>query len=375
MSKVVEIQRADDPRDVIHQAVQLLAEGQLVAFPTETVYVVAAHSLKPEAVARLRGLSEMHAQAQHVLALKGPAEALDYVPDMSHVGLKFVRRCWPGPVTLVFEVGADTGLASALPAETRQAVAAGGELNLRVPAHDIVLDVLRLMPAPLVLSCERLPEAAPHTTAAEIMAAYQEKVALVIDDGPSRYGQPSSVVQIQGEAWKLIREGVVTERILGRLASEVYLFVCTGNTCRSPMAEGLFRKLLSEKLGCTEEFLVDRGFVVASAGLSAALGGPPSPEAVKILGLRDIDLRGHESQPLTPRLLNQADHVFAMTRNHRDTILWEYPELSDRVHLLSREGTDISDPIGGGPDDYARCAEEIEQHLRAILSDLEVEKS
>jgi protein-tyrosine phosphatase len=294
---------------------------------------------------------------------------------MSHVGLKFVRRCWPGPVTLVFEVGADTGLASALPAETRQAVAAGGELNLRVPAHDIVLDVLRLMPAPLVLSCERLPEAAPHTTAAEIMAAYQEKVALVIDDGPSRYGQPSSVVQIQGEAWKLIREGVVTERILGRLASEVYLFVCTGNTCRSPMAEGLFRKLLSEKLGCTEEFLVDRGFVVASAGLSAALGGPPSPEAVKILGLRDIDLRGHESQPLTPRLLNQADHVFAMTRNHRDTILWEYPELSDRVHLLSREGTDISDPIGGGPDDYARCAEEIEQHLRAILSDLEVEKS
>jgi protein-tyrosine phosphatase len=278
MSKVVEIQRADDPRDVIHQAVQLLAEGQLVAFPTETVYVVAAHGLRPDAVARLRQLSEQHQTAAHMLALKGPAEALDYVPDMSLLGQKFVRRCWPGPVTLVFDIAADAGLCGVLPEETRQAVAPGGLLNLRVPAHDIVLDVLRLMPAPLVLTCERLSEQSPPTTAQAIAALDQDQLALIIDDGPARYGQPSSVVQIQGETWKVTGEGVVTERILGRLASEVYLFVCTGNTCRSPMAEGLFRKLLSEKLGCSEEFLVDRGYVVASAGLSAALGGPPAPK-------------------------------------------------------------------------------------------------
>ncbi|MEQ9068753.1 MAG: hypothetical protein RLO18_18610, partial [Gimesia chilikensis] len=60
----------------------------------------------------------------------------------------------------------------------------------------------------------------------------------------------------------------------------MYLFVCTGNTCRSPMAEGLFRKLLSDKLGCQEDELSDRGYIVASAGLAAAMGAPPSPEGV-----------------------------------------------------------------------------------------------
>jgi protein-tyrosine phosphatase len=138
------------------------------------------------------------------------------------------------------------------------------------------------------------------------------------------------------------------------------------------MAEGIFRRLLAEKLGCTDEELSERGYIVASAGLSAMPGARPSPHAVEVLKQKSIDLTGHESQPLSERLLQQADRVFTMTRNHRDAILMECPEAEQRVHLLSRKGTDISDPYGSQVDVYHKCAEEMEQHLRAILAELVV---
>src|SRR5258708_39249117 len=150
----------------------------------------------------------------------------------------------------------------------------------------------------------------------------------------------------------------------------MYLFVWNGNTCRSPMAEGLFRKLLAERLKCLEDDLVDRGYIVLSAGVAAGAGSPPSPEAVEILGDRGVDLRGHESQLVTPQLLSQADHIFTMTRSHRDLLLHNFPEAEGRVRLLAGDGADVIDPIGAGMDEYRRCADQIEQYLQGIVAEL-----
>ncbi|ODA28302.1 hypothetical protein A6X21_00895 [Planctopirus hydrillae] len=157
---------------------------------------------------------------------------------------------------------------------------------------------------------------------------------------------------------------------MGRLASEVILFACTGNTCRSPMAEVLFRKLLAEKLNCPEEELVDHGYVILSAGLAAAIGAPANPEAIALLADEGLDLRNHESQPLTERLLQQVDMIYTMTRGHRDAILAERPDLASRVRTLSPGGKDIADPIGGGRDVYRSCKQVIETHLQQIIQDL-----
>lgn len=370
MSNVVELNRADDPRDVIHEAVQLLAEGNLVGLPTDTVYVAAAHALNTEAVARLQRVCDEFRLSPGILALKSASEAEDYVPDMEELGRKLSRRCWPGPLTLLFERTTPGGLTAALPELAQKLLMSTGGVGMRVPAHDAVASVLRLTPAPLIFAWENADDGAVFKTAAEISTTLGAHVAQVIDDGPCRYGHPSSVVRIRGKHTRLEREGVVTQRMLARLSGEVFLFVCTGNTCRSPMAEGIFRKLLSDRLQCAEEDLVDQGFVVASAGLAAAMGSPPSPESVQILRDRGIDVEGHASQPLTPRLLNQADRIFTMTRQHRDAIVREFPELTDRVLLLSRTGSDISDPIGYGLEEYEKCADEIEKNLREILAQI-----
>src|SRR4029077_2266771 len=103
MPQIVNFHSADDPRDVVHQVVQLLAEGQLVGLPTETGYAVVASPLQSQAVERLIKLGEKWGHSRLVLALKNPLEALDYVPNMGTLGRKLIRRFWPGPVTLLFE--------------------------------------------------------------------------------------------------------------------------------------------------------------------------------------------------------------------------------------------------------------------------------
>jgi protein-tyrosine phosphatase len=229
---------------------------------------------------------------------------------------------------------------------------------------------LRLLPAPLCATTEVPAASSQFPTATGLAQAGNEELAVIVDTGPCRYDQPTSLVRVGTDRWELIHEGVASKRTLNRLAGNMYLFVCTGNTCRSPMAEGLFRKLLAERLKCPEDELVDRGFVVASAGVAAAHGSPPSPEAVEILTGRGVDLRGHESQPVTAQLLSQADQIFTMTRSHRELLVRDFPELAESVRLLARDGADVIDPIGAGLDEYRRCADQIEGYLQGIMAEL-----
>ena len=224
------------------------------------------------------------------------------------------------------------------------------------------------MPAPLIAGSECNEH--PLLTAASLLDGFGSAVELVIDDGECRYGQPATVVSVSNGSWSIVRPGVVTETMIGRLASEVFLFVCTGNTCRSPLAEGFFRKMLADRLRCREDELADHGYMVLSAGVSAEPGLPAAPESIGVAARHGIDLRAHESQPVTQRLLEQADQIFTMTRNHRESILASYPHLGDRVELLARDGTDIPDPIGLGEKEYEQCRLEIDRNLKIILGTL-----
>ena len=149
-----------------------------------------------------------------------------------------------------------------------------------------------------------------------------DAAALIVDDGPAGERPPPTVVRVEGAAWQVVQPGAASEEALRRQAACLIVFVCTGNTCRSPLAEALCKARLAERLGCTAADLPERGFHVLSAGLSAASGGPAADEAVEAARSYGADLTPHRSRPLSPELAAQADYLVAMTRGHLVALAW-----------------------------------------------------
>ncbi len=144
---------------------------------------------------------------------------------------------------------------------------------------------------------------------------------------------------------------------------ERVLFVCTGNTCRSPMAEAVLKHL-------------KRDIEVKSAGIFAGNGQGANPNAIQVLKKRGIDFTTHESQPVTDELMEWADVILTMTAHHKLTLEMEYPESVQKIftlkeYTLTEEDTDLNpdilDPIGLSEETYEQTLNEIEKYIKRLI--------
>lgn len=350
------------PNEASRQVIAHLAAGECVALPTESTYEIVASAIHPRAVQQLQNAAGQEVPA---VALTEVAEVADWLPLLRGGGARLVRKLGLGPYTLRAEAGYRRGLFERLPAIVRTALSCENGLPVRLADHPIWSELrqvgLPLISAPIIGA----------TDAVEAERIAGGNVAIVVDGGPSLFVLPPTVVQVDGRRTRVVREGGLTAEQHDELTLCRILFVCTGNTCRSPMAEALCVKLLADRLGCGPAELQQNGFSVQSAGLAATMGSEASAEAVQAAAALGADASRHRSCMASVDMLLWADHVFAMTAGHWYALRGvDVPNLPV-PEMLSPAHEDIADPIGRALIDYQSCAQQIldclQQRLPQIL--------
>jgi protein-tyrosine phosphatase len=355
------------PQEVL-RAAELLRGGGLVVLPTETVYGIAGVLSHPSAKQRLKDFRGTGDKPFTVhLAHRDQAERL--LGPVNDLGKRMMTKLWPGPVGLIFEV----------PAERRAAVAKelnvaegdlydGSTITLRCPDHPVTSDVLGEVNHPIVLTVASADGSDSAHRVDQFAQEVDGKVDLVIDAGPSQITKPSTLVRVYDDRYEIVRSGIYDERIIERLMRTTVLFVCSGNTCRSPMAEAIARRVLSDKLNISEADLEKKGINVTSAGASAMFGARAAQPAIEVVRTMGGDLSKHRSKPLSVELIHEADVIFTMSRGHAQAVAALVPSAVEKTMTLD-PSADIEDPIGGDLSLYNEVASQLKSLIEQRLAE------
>jgi len=324
-----------DPRNVdqslIKRAADTIASGGIVALPTETVYGLGGLSGRQDVAQRLYDLKERSPHKPFSLALGSASMAIsDYFDTLPPFGYRLIEKYWPGPLTIVY-YGKENK-----------------KIGIRIPANIIAHRILQELKTAVYLPSANISGQREALSAAEVESAFDGKIDLVVDGGDCAHAAPSTVLDLTYKPFKVLRAGVISEKDIARaFVRKRLLFVCTGNTCRSPMAQLLLEKYLAKE----RSYFKDR-YEIISRGISAFEGSTATSEVINILNEKEsLPATDFRARRLNHQAILSADLIFVMEDAQSNFILKAEPKAEGKVFNLKKflpvdKEDDIPDPIG-----------------------------
>ncbi|MBI2193556.1 MAG: threonylcarbamoyl-AMP synthase [Planctomycetes bacterium] len=182
----------------LNRAARVLAEGGLVAFPTETVYGLGANADRPDALQRLREVKGRPEGKPFTHHLADVDDLFRLIPGPPEAALRLARKFWPGPLTIVFPRGREG-------------------LGVRVPAHPVARELIRRSGVPLVAPSANPSGQPPAVTARDVLGYFDGRIEVVLDGGSTSLQAASSVIRFTSDtSWELLREGTISREMIAR---------------------------------------------------------------------------------------------------------------------------------------------------------------
>jgi protein-tyrosine phosphatase len=370
LTEVIKLDGTETDFAKVKEAAAMVDAGRLVAFPTETVYGIACR-VKSDSLTKLSHVKGRTPDKHYTLHIGQKGDVKKYVPTIGLRAQKLIKNVWPGPVTIVFELDEKDAVrqCKSIGMEVFEALYQDNTIGIRCPDNPTATMLLQATTNPVVAPSANITGKPPAINAEQVLAQLFGRIELVLDGGPCKYKKSSTVVKIGKIGWEIVRQGAYSRSELEALSQIRFLFVCTGNTCRSPMAEGIFRKYLAEKLQCDVDRLDKMGYKIISASVMNMSDRPASAEAVTVCAAKGIDITAHRSRNLSREIVEESDLIFVMERMHQKSVAALGSEAADKCMLLA-ENQESADPIGQSQEFFERCAELIEKAVRKRIGEL-----
>lgn len=369
-----------DPKNpdkkIVKRAIKVLQEGGVIVYPTNTLYGLGVDVFNKKALDRLFVLKQRGPHQPVSLLVASLEQLRSLYATVSAEQYRQLLQLLPGKYTFLLKSRFKENLPY-LSSGQGEANGEGPKVGFRIAEYDLCRQLVIGLGNPITSTSANISGKPNAKTVQDIIAQFGDRLDLILDAGPTPDLRGSTIIDLTKKPYLVVREGSVSLAELRRKWPDVPLkkrkekfrvtFVCSGNICRSTMAEGILREVLSKTR-------FRNVMEVESAGTLPTASGPAHPLTLKTLSAHGIDMYRHQARAINAQIVEESDLLICMAVNHYEYLRARFPQHKEKIVLLKEwhrrsklSNPSVADPIGHDEAFYEQTFVEIQNEIKRIL--------